>query len=60
MVTVPAQSFCAPTLAKFIAAARDMPVLVREGRGGEGRGGREGSKGYRVSGQCWRRGSRRG
>jgi hypothetical protein len=28
MVTVPAQSFCAPTRAKFMAAARDMPELL--------------------------------
>jgi hypothetical protein len=31
MVTVPAQSFWAPTRAKLIAAARDMPVIVRGG-----------------------------
>ena len=41
MVTVPAQSFWAPTRAKLIAAARDMPVIVR---GGELEGGWKGGK----------------
>jgi hypothetical protein len=44
MVTVPAQSFWAPTRAKLIAAARDIPVVVR-GRNRRETGKKEGIPG---------------